>query len=127
MKSSLIFIWLPHFDMNVETIERFCKDASRTFFNKFDLISHQTKSFVPPFNRLPPLDMNVKIVKRLCKDASRTFFIEFGLISHQINSFDPPSDCSVPLSLGRASIDQRGAGTYATITYRKVRLDKPSF
>jgi len=34
-----------HFDMNAETLERFCKNASRAFFNEFDLISYQINSF----------------------------------------------------------------------------------
>jgi len=32
-------------EMNVETLEKFCKDASRAFFNEFGLISHQINSF----------------------------------------------------------------------------------
>ena len=63
----------PHFDINVETIERFCIDASQTFFNKFCLISHQIRSFDLPFDQLPHLDINVKTVERFYKDASRTF------------------------------------------------------
>ena len=108
MKFSLIFIWSPHFDMNVETMERFCKDTSWTFFNEFGLISHQINSFDSPFDRLPPLDMNLEA-------ASRTFFNEFGLISHQINSFDPPSDWFGPFVIGRASIDRTGAWRFSTI------------
>ena len=99
MKSSLIFIWLPHFDMNVKTMERFCKDASRTFFNEFGLISHQINSIDSPFDRLPPLDMNVKTMEIFCKDASQNFFNEFGLISHLINSFDSPFDRLPPLDM----------------------------
>ena len=48
VESSLILIRLPHFDMNVETVKRFRKDASRTFFNEFGLISHQINSFNSP-------------------------------------------------------------------------------
>ena len=127
VKSSLIFIWLPHFDMNVKTIERFCKNVSWTFFNEFSLISHQINSFDPPFDRLPPLNMNVEIMKKFCKIVSWTFFNEFDLISHQINSFDHSSDFSDPLSLGQALIDRTEAGRYVIITYEKVMLDKPSF
>ena len=53
--------------MNVKIMERFCKDASRIFFNEFGLTSHQINSFDPPFDRLPPLDMNVETVERLYK------------------------------------------------------------
>jgi len=55
VESSFILIWLPHFDMNVETMKRFCKDASRTFFNEVGLISHQICSFGPPSDWLDPL------------------------------------------------------------------------
>jgi len=37
--------------MNVGTMERFCKDASQTFFNEFGLISYQIDSFDPLFDR----------------------------------------------------------------------------
>jgi len=55
MESSLILIWLPHFDMNLKTIERFCKDAPRILFNEFDFISLQINSFDPPSNYSDPL------------------------------------------------------------------------
>ena len=48
-------------------VEVLVKDASQTFFNEFDLISHQINSFDPPFDRLPPFDMNVEAVERFCK------------------------------------------------------------
>jgi len=42
---SLILHQSSHFDMNVKILKRFCKDALRTFFNEFGLISHQINSF----------------------------------------------------------------------------------
>jgi len=45
MESSLFLIRLLYFIMNAEALERFCKDASQTFFNEFGLISHQINSF----------------------------------------------------------------------------------
>ena len=48
-------------------VEVLVKDASRTFFNEFGLISHQINSFDPPFDWLQPFDMNVKTVERFCK------------------------------------------------------------
>jgi len=35
----------PHLDMKLETVTRFCKDMSWTFFNEFGLISHQINLF----------------------------------------------------------------------------------
>jgi len=35
--------------MNEETMERFYKNTSRTFFNEFSLISHQINSFNSPW------------------------------------------------------------------------------
>jgi len=38
--------------MNVETLKRFCKDASQTFFKKFGLISQQINSSHPPWESI---------------------------------------------------------------------------
>ena len=43
--SCLLTDWLSHLEMNVKTQEKFCKDASQTFFNEFGLVSHQINSF----------------------------------------------------------------------------------
>ena len=52
MESSLILIRSPHFNMNVKTLKRFCKDTSRTFFNEFGLISHQINLFHLPWESI---------------------------------------------------------------------------
>jgi len=43
------------------------KDASRTFFNDFGLISHHINSFDLPFDCLLCFDMDVETVERFCK------------------------------------------------------------
>jgi len=43
--ASLDFNRSPNLSMDVEPLERFCKDASQAFFNEFSLISHQINSF----------------------------------------------------------------------------------
>ena len=68
-------------------------------------------------DRSSHLDMNMETLERFCKDASQTFFNKFILISHQINSSHPPWE----------SIDRTWEGGHATITYEKVKLNKPSF
>jgi len=72
MESLSILILLPRFEVNVKTVDRFCKkvlqkDASRTFFNEFGLISYQINSFDLSFDQLPRLDVKVETVERFCK------------------------------------------------------------
>jgi len=43
--------------MNVETLEKFCKNVSRTFFYEFGLISHQINSFNSPSDYLDVLSL----------------------------------------------------------------------
>lgn len=77
-------------------------------------------------------------LERFSKEAARTFFSEFGLISHQINSFNQFVTSGLQElfdSLGEVSVEpgydpSKGGGgdwRHASITYGKVRLDKPSF
>jgi len=54
----------PHLDMNVETVESFCKDASRTFLNKVGLISHQINSFDPSSDCSNPLSLGQASIGR---------------------------------------------------------------
>lgn len=84
------------------------------------------------------LDTNVETLERFCRDAARSFFDEFGLITHQINSFNQFIASGLQElfdSLGELVVEpgydpSKGGGgewRHATITYGKVRLERPSF
>ena len=89
MESSLILIQSPHFDINVETKERFCKMHHKpSSMSWLDKPSGKLIQFTLRVDRLSYLDMNVDTMGRFYKDASQIFFNEFGLISHQINSMN---------------------------------------
>lgn len=91
-----------------------------------------------PNNGIEDLDMNVGSLEKFCKEAARSFFAEWGLISHQINSYNEFIDHGIQDlfdSLGEVNVEpgydpskKRGAEwRHATVSFGKVRLEKPSF
>lgn len=91
-----------------------------------------------PSGQKENLVMNVGMLEKFCKDASRAFFKDVGLISHQINSFNEfitndlqqvfDSLEDVVVEPGYDPSKKGGSEwRHATISYGKVRLEKPSF
>ncbi|XP_010937061.1 DNA-directed RNA polymerases IV and V subunit 2 [Elaeis guineensis] len=91
-----------------------------------------------PNNGTEDLDMNVGSLEKFCKEAARSFFAEWGLISHQINSYNEFIEHGIQDlfdSLGEVNVEpgydpskKRGAEwRHATVSFGKVRLEKPSF
>ncbi|XP_072980708.1 DNA-directed RNA polymerases IV and V subunit 2-like [Typha angustifolia] len=91
-----------------------------------------------PTNNMEKLDSSVGSLEKFCKDASRAFFNEWGLISHQINSYNEFVSHGIQDlfdSLGEVTVEpgydpSKKGGTawrHATITFGKVRLEKPVF
>ncbi|KAK8940519.1 DNA-directed RNA polymerase D subunit 2a [Platanthera zijinensis] len=101
--------------------------------------SYDSMSVDSPTNHQRPLDISPEILEKFFKDASRAFFNEWGLVSHQINSFNDFVNNGLQElfdSLGEVAVepdynpqDARadGAWKHATISFGKVRLEKPTF
>ena len=66
----------PHLDMNMKTVQMFCKDASRTFFNEFGLISHQINSFGSPWDYSDPLSLGQVSINRTGEGRHATIIYE---------------------------------------------------
>ncbi|RRT80438.1 hypothetical protein B296_00020515 [Ensete ventricosum] len=83
-------------------------------------------------------DLNIGNLEKFCKEAARAFFKEWGLINHQISSYNDFVEHGIQDlfdTLGEVVVEPGydpskkgdGAWRHATITFGKVRLEKPEF
>lgn len=83
-------------------------------------------------------DLNIGNLEKFCKEAARAFFKEWGLINHQISSYNDFVEHGIQDlfdTLGDVVVEPGydpskkgdGAWRHASITFGKVRLEKPEF
>ncbi|CAL9147350.1 unnamed protein product [Musa hybrid cultivar] len=83
-------------------------------------------------------DLNIGNLEKFCKEAARAFFKEWGLINHQISSYNDFVEHGIQDlfdTLGEVIVEPGydpskkgdGAWRHASITFGKVRLEKPEF
>ncbi|XP_020593256.1 DNA-directed RNA polymerases IV and V subunit 2-like isoform X1 [Phalaenopsis equestris] len=101
--------------------------------------SYDSMSVDSPIEHDEQLDMSLEMLEKFFKGASRAFFNEYGLVSHQINSynefiknglqelFDSLGAVAVEPDYNPQDAKNDGSWKHATVTFGKVRLEKPVF